>query len=468
MTAPKNELTQDGFLQRVLAYHDGTISDEQFVQLREELRADASKRELFEDVYLQGQSVRELFQITCRQAETLCREELAPVAASSPPLPGINKLGRLFCLAVAALVVFGLVVAFHFTPSTTGAPSVATVSYAELAAWVDPNRKLEVGTGLAPGEYELLTGHIRLNMPDHSTVSVAGPARFALINPELVQLYHGQVSVRTTRPEARFTIRSGDHDIVDLGTAFGVEASQDGQTHVSVFEGQVEIQSSPNRDSRGKLLLDEGNAAEALPASDMTPVSYNPDRFLNLWPLTNGIDQVSHMITFIPPGPGITLQDYRHTNKLFMMPEKQNIKIDKPIQVYTAKSWTAQELSSKPVTLFQGRVYSSYLLFFDSANLERNKWRIQGSIHFAHPIKAVITKSQALNETNLIFGREHIKYPDRANLGLEITPITNNKGETLFARDYVAISKNRRRLSFNVDGINSPDYFRVIVTPPQQ
>jgi hypothetical protein len=107
---------------------------------------------------------------------------------------------------------------------------------------VDANPRPEAGTMLKRGKYELIDGLVELEYDSGARLVMMAPAEFTLIDEMNVKLDEGKVSAHIPEAAIGFTIDAIGGQVVDLGTAFAVDARRDEQTEVHVFEGEVRIE----------------------------------------------------------------------------------------------------------------------------------------------------------------------------------------------------------------------------------
>jgi len=87
-------------------------------------------------------------------------------------------------------------------------------------------------------------------------VVVEGPGDLQLVSPSEAVCRSGRLLAEVPPAARGFRLKTLDLDVVDLGTAFGIDAAHD-RTEVHVFKGKVELFSG----TTAKASLDEGQAA---------------------------------------------------------------------------------------------------------------------------------------------------------------------------------------------------------------
>ncbi len=165
-------------------------------------------------------------------------------------------------LALAACLVFlaGGVWTLWFKRSATrnGATSraVAMLARAVDARWGGKSSPPRVGSALEPGSLRLEAGLAQVVFYSGARVVIEGPTDLKLISPTEAFCPAGRLLAEVPQPARGFHVKTTQIDVVDRGTAFGIDANR-GQTEVHVFKGEVESYA-------GKVLnqsLVEGQAA---------------------------------------------------------------------------------------------------------------------------------------------------------------------------------------------------------------
>ncbi len=73
-------------------------------------------------------------------------------------------------------------------------------------------------------------------------VTVFAPAEFEITSPTSIRWVHGRVTTLVTENGRGFTIETPQGKVVDLGTQFGLDVSEKGETQVVVFQGSVDVE----------------------------------------------------------------------------------------------------------------------------------------------------------------------------------------------------------------------------------
>lgn len=450
----------DAFLQRALRWHDGALDADELAALEQEMLASEEKRRVFAELQMRSMLLNEVLR---REAYALPE----PAAGRSPRRITFRRF--LWPLAAGIAITFLIAGLWNHRDKPGAGAGLAAVTYDEVAEWED-------GQGpddgqFSEGQYALASGTVRLSLAHDGTVAtVAGPARFDLVAPGHIRLHEGRLSAQVSNPDAGFTVFTDALTVLDRGTVFGVDVRSDGEAMVSVLEGMVDVHPPGTREMQrieqgGRFLAHPKRKAALEPGADVVI------GFEDLWPLTMGVDDLSHLVQFIVPRAKHRWNDYRSDTRLFLMPERQRVKADGALMVDIApgapldKKKPGRAARSLPA----GRKLSSYLLFFrplDFRALENpagnpggNMPDISGSITFAHPVLGIIADSARLDATDDTLGHPRITYRDKPRRGIE-------RSRKPGGRDVVRISRDRRRVYFNLHATSDPDEFRVLVAAP--
>lgn len=449
------------FIIRLLQYQDGTITPEQMQILNAEMLDDRRKRDAFCEIQTRGQLIFELY----RRAESQTDQLIQNGFKSPQANPAIQRRWSVrWMLAAAAILLLTAGVLIPFWP---GKPDIAKVTYVNNARW-ESGQIPEVGQMLKQDMFTLTSGRMRLRMPDETVVILAGPSRFELLDNNTLKLEQGKISAKVNNPTSLFTVRTAMMDVIDLGTSFGVKVAKDGQSSVSVFEGAVAIKRPIPKSGDKAILLKKGSSARIRPGQkELETIPYDHAEYRELWPLTNGVDALSEKVEFVPPAAPKSFELYRSDEKLFLMPERQNLILEKPLPVDVIKPGRYERYTpqSRPLVA-AGRKVNSYLLFFNQEGPKnwKNYRKLTGQITFSKPILGVIGHYQKLKDTDAIVGIEGFDYPvfmqREKDRGLD----NRNPGaQEDMAHDVIAISPNRKVLSFEISSGPWIDQFRVIV-----
>jgi ferric-dicitrate binding protein FerR (iron transport regulator) len=134
--------------------------------------------------------------------------------------------------AAAAIVVIGLVV-FGWSQRGVEVEVVQTTG-AVSEEWVVGQKKRLM-------HCSLVRGGVQMRLSSGVLLDVSAPMEMKLVNDMHVQVLSGRVTADVGADGKGFVIETPQARVVDLGTRFGVDASDAAQTSVLVFQGQVEV-----------------------------------------------------------------------------------------------------------------------------------------------------------------------------------------------------------------------------------
>ncbi len=452
---PDPDMDDDAFLQRVVRWQDDTLPEKELRAFEQEMLASEEKRRVFADLQTRSLLMNELL-----RREAYSGGKLTPVAGRRVPVRSRARLLWTGSAAAALLAVAGLLT-FLWLPGGKPVPEgLAVVGYEHVAEWEEGRGPVD--GQLAEGSYSLTSGTVRLTMAYDATVAtLAGPARFDVVAPGHIRLHEGRLSAQVSNPDAGFTVLTDALTVLDRGTVFGVEVREDGEALVSVVEGKVDVKPPGAREMQR---LEQGGRLIAHPrrASVLQSSVEASSGFEDLWPLTMGVEAQSNLVDFVIPRKKHRWNDFRSDTRIFLMPERQRVKpaADLAVDIVPGKPMDRRRKEAAGYPLAgRGRV-NSYLLFFrTAADTVPRETDLSGSITFSRPVLGIIANGTRLIATDEAFGHPRVVYRDKPRRGIEQW---KKPGE----RDLIRISKDGRRVYFNLHTTADPDEFRVLVSAP--
>lgn len=320
----------------------------------------------------------------------------------------------------------------------------------------DADSDLTVGDRLSAGAIEIKSGLVRLLFDDGVEVTLQGPAHYELIAPGKTRLHAGLLTATVPPGAEGFLVDTPSAQVVDLGTAFGIEQHTNGTSRVSVFDGEVEV---VNRKDSGKRLLTEGETIELDVEGSLIDAEFSTQQFEKLWPVASGIAGSTGAFQFAPQWPRKLMRLESDTN-IFVLPEGYAKRLDQTCPV------DMTENSLKKSDVPAGRRVRSFLLQFNpvdppdqesigSSEFGSKMRRIEGSITFDRPVIGLIVTSETLNVTDEVFALR--RGPIRPfKRGLELRPQRT--------ADFVSLSDDHHTLTLKLAVFDQfSDHVRVIV-----
>jgi hypothetical protein len=152
----------------------------------------------------------------------------------------LQVLALAACLVLMAAGVWSLWLRPPAPRDGATSTAVAMLIRAVDARWGQSNEAPQVGGALGPGWLRLESGLAQVVFYSGARVVIEGPAELQIISPTEAVCPNGRLLVEVPQPARGFRLRTDQLSVVDLGTAFGVDATQ-GRTEVHVFKGEVEL-----------------------------------------------------------------------------------------------------------------------------------------------------------------------------------------------------------------------------------
>lgn len=231
-----------------------------------------------------------------------------------------------------------------------------------------------------------------------------------------------------------------------MGTSFGVDVDTTGNTAISVFEGEIELE------HQRRLV---GGQAVALTAADETAheVPYEIGQFLNTWQVSFGVEQLIGDVRVASPSerhsPGLV----EDSGSLLLFPEREDVLLRHGDVVDGIDPGTYQRpFRKRTVKLTEDLRVDSFLLQYNPVRGDSGAMnqKFQGELHFDRPIVALILQAELLDSSD-------------AKLALPATNFRNIFRRGINDADVVALSPDRRVLRVTLNVKNGVDQIRVLV-----
>lgn len=223
------------------------------------------------------------------------------------PAPPVVIPGRRFALtrvaSIAACITFivGMTLMFVNTPAP-----FATVAH------VAGNSTLTQGTPIHNKLHNITNGSVELVTELGARVVIEAPATFQFESSQKLQLIRGRLAADVPESAIGFTVSTIKGDVVDLGTQFGVDVPQIGETEVHVFKGEVVTHTQDGERNSVKggqavTLQNNGSISRELRSSAfilpeeaaLLSVNLNPTRLTTSMTATTSIRNDPDMITYL-------------------------------------------------------------------------------------------------------------------------------------------------------------------------
>jgi hypothetical protein len=448
-------------LQRLLeGFQDDALNEAECRELMEWFDEDDSRVSAFADELrvgnvLAAMHMMESDRIPLAVKDSLKRSELASdishrvrqrIESQIQPLPADVKRSNLplrkwapWWIATAAVITLCVFLATHH--DTNLGDVIATVQNARKVQEVSAGDQLRSGQIL-----KLVDGRVKINFQSGARLAIQAPAELKLLGPNSAQLQHGVATVRVPGEIKGFVLVTPHQRVTDLGTSFGVEVDTSGDTAISVFEGEIELE-----DHRRLF----GGQTVALTAADETAreIPYAIDQFLDTWQVSFGVEQLVGDVRVASPterhSPGLV----EDSDSLLLLPEREDALLKHGYVVDGTEPGTYRRPFRKhTVKLTEDVRVDSFLLQYnpvrdDGVSINQ---KFQGELHFDRPIVALILQKDLLDSSD-------------AELALPTTDFRNIFRRGINDADVVALSPDRRVLRVALNVKNGVDQIRVLV-----
>ena len=337
------------------------------------------------------------------------------------------RVGTIAGVAASLVVTAALIVFLATRPNTPSdtppivdhtpiaKPVVATLTAEHNATWQSAEGALAPGSQLRAGQTLTLTaGFAEITTQRGAVAILEAPATIELINhSNTIRLNAGKLmGICETKSSKGFVVRTPHMEVTDLGTRFGVDATEERQTVVHVLDGQVEVAWQNKTDvAIQRRAVDAGQAMLADTTGLAKRVAFEPKRFVadlddaRMRPGFAGTNAV-----WLGRVSGDLSQDKREADALLVFLEQQGFVLEQDITVdfNPEHPWDPQGPTGQYVVAAGERV-DVYLLHFDLANGHARPEELV--LAFGRPILGVIVSQDVLNQTDAALGDAGVKYP---------------------------------------------------------
>ncbi len=331
--------------------------------------------------------------------------------------------------------------------------------------------ELKMGDRLGARTIEIAKGIVRLQFDDGVEVTLQGPANYELIAPGRTRLQTGLLTATVPPGAEGFKVLTPMAEVVDFGTAFGIELAGDGRTVVSVFDGEVEVTPTAKGATKNmgdRRLVREGEAVRVTTSHEIQSSEFNPIVFVKIWPASSGIVESTGAFRFAPPWPrrmGLIQSD----TDIFVLPEGYAATLEEPLALNVTSPGKCRVTDDfTPDELPPGTRVKSFLLQFNPINQRGGKpgppatrpdpdqlKRIVGDITFDRPVLGLIVQGDDLRASDDRFSVRGGQVPQKGR-ALELSGTPRD--------DVVELSEDRRTVKLDLAAFGSfSDQVRVIV-----
>jgi ferric-dicitrate binding protein FerR (iron transport regulator) len=225
---------------------DGVLTDAEREELISLLRDDPAARRTYLEHMQDTVSLRWMF------SGHLSRQAALELAEHGPERLHARRrrLAQVALVLAASLACLAAVIVWRASDDAADTAAareplpeyVAMVTDLSAVKWNSESAAYRRMARVAVGqEFEFTAGAVELTFDAFAKVKVFGPAKFKIKSAKLIACTRGRVTTQVDRGGEGFTIETPKARIVDLGTEFGVDIAESGETQVVVFQGSVDL-----------------------------------------------------------------------------------------------------------------------------------------------------------------------------------------------------------------------------------
>lgn len=271
----------------IAALIDGSIDDAQFQQLEDCLRDDPAARQLYLDQLQIHEDLPEV-------AFPADRVEIASRQQSAEPLPSAGLTLWQAGLAIAIMLPIAFLIGTLLPRGTqpvvlntdNGVSGVQFANLAHAKFFGEMPPKMQ-SSPQAQRDYVLMEGMVELSFPAGASAIIEGPAVFRVESDERLALDMGRCSVHAPDGAEGFQVDTPDVQVVDRGTRFSVNVSEDNATEVQVVEGAADVygkmasakEAALNPPLELRILPAEARRFSYADPSQPIAVAFKPDQY---------------------------------------------------------------------------------------------------------------------------------------------------------------------------------------------
>lgn len=266
---------------RIQALFDGTITEEEFRHLEDELIANPEARK----IYYQYASLQQSLEFRLSRTNT---QSGVPGLADARLAQQRTRSRRFAVFTAAALLIITLVtmhlvfvkqspeqpnVDFASAPGTLFTLTHRDGSQSTNNLYLEPESRLQISQGT-----------VELKFPSGVRAIVQGPADMTLHNKGKLYMSNGTGWFHVPEKARGFTVTTRELNIIDLGTQFGVVSHPEKEDEVHVFKGKVRVEALHG--VKKEIILTKNEAIHVKPYGRFTSTSSKEDIFLKTLPKT--------------------------------------------------------------------------------------------------------------------------------------------------------------------------------------
>ena len=354
-------------------------------------------------------------------------------------------------LAAAAVITLAAVPAFLLLQPEK--PVVAILVRMDSEQGVVSARSVKAGEKL-----EETSGLIRLDFNNGAVMAIEAPAKLTVVSAMEIALKTGRLNGWCPETAHGFKVTTASADLTDLGTSFGVTATQDGKAQFMVLDGEVEVQKGDE-----KMRLTQGDAVKASTQDKLSNTQFDPSGFKNTWPLAQGIFATKGAVVPADPDVPEKVALMESDDHVLVIPERRAVPFVQPLRVDIVDTGTLPgtiPVAEHVIRPKPGKHLSSFLIRYDPVGTFPDDFfkKFEGEVTFDRPVMAIATKKNTLEGTDPVFAMGKWESVFR---GIELL----QKNEI---PDSVTLSADRRTVKVSFYAGASTDEIRVILEDRKQ
>ena len=437
------EIDEDGLRELQSAIVEDTALRSDFIEY---LNVDSALSDLaaLPDAEFEAMQTTDVSRNTRQHIER--RPQFLPFDAERSNL-SLSKWAPWWIAASAVAALIALIVFLQPLRDTDVRDVIATVQNARNVKEISTGDTLRTGQVLS-----LVDGRVKINFQSGAKLALQAPAELRLLGPNSAELTSGVATVRVPGEIKGFVLITPHQRVTDLGTSFGVDVDSTGDTSISVFEGEIELE------DHQRLI---GGQTVALTGVDKSAleIPFAINQFLNTWQMSFGVEALVGDVRVATPKERQTPGLAQDSDSLLLFPEREDVLLKQGYVVDATEPGTDRRPFRKhTMNLTEDVRVDSFLLQFNplrdgSFSPTRGggvKQTFHGELHFDRPIVALILQKDLLDASDTL-------------LALPTTNFRNIFRRGINDADVVTLSPDRRVLRVSCDVTNGVDQIRVLV-----
>jgi hypothetical protein len=159
---------------------------------------------------------------------------------------------------------------------------IATITDVYQARLGNPDIFLQKGTRLFDSRkpLNLMTGVMKIQFDNGVQVVIEGPAVFSIEAYERMRLTYGKLYAKVPKQAVGFRVNTPSCGVIDLGTEFGVDVSDRGDTSVHLMKGKASLVTSFHQQIQQQQILYEYDAKIVTSSGSIRPITLQERDFI--------------------------------------------------------------------------------------------------------------------------------------------------------------------------------------------